>query len=407
MKRSESRRSATHPALAPDSVGWVKSSNIRIRNLDDPFELVVGGSLAPVDVEYETYGKLNRAKDNAILVCHALSGDARAAGWDPDAEAKGAAWRLDHPGWWDAIIGPGKPLDTNRYFIICQNYIGSCYGSTGPASIDPARGAPYGLRFPIVTVHDWARVQAETLDRIGARRLRAVVGGSLGGQQAIEWGMRYPDRVDSIIALAASPRLSAQGLAFNAVGRYSIMNDKHFNGGDYYDSEPPAAGLAAARMLAHITYLSEKGMSAKFGRRLRNKAKPDFSFDIEFEVESYLSHQGSSFAARFDANSYLYITRAMDYYDPARFWGDGDLVRACSRIKRPTMILSFSSDWLYPPDECQEFAWALARNKIPVTYAEVPSIYGHDAFLVETEAVSLYLRSFLENLDHAKKKKTG
>ncbi|MBF0170228.1 MAG: homoserine O-acetyltransferase [Nitrospinae bacterium] len=391
---------------APDSVGWVKARRMRIREADNPMPLEVGGTLGPVDLEYETYGRLSRKKDNVILVCHALSGDAHAAGWDAEAKNNGGrSWRANHPGWWDTVIGPGKALDTDRYFVICVNYLGSCYGTTGPSSVNPATGKPYGASFPMVTVGDWVRSQAELLDRLGVEKLVTVVGGSLGGQQAIEWGLRYPDRTASIMVLAASPRLSAQGLGFNAVGRYCIMNDPAYAGGAYYDGPAPASGLAAARMLAHITYLSEEGMHAKFGRRLRNKAHPDFHFDVEFEVESYLSHQGLSFVQRFDANSYLYITRAMDYYDPAQHWGKGDLTAACKRLRSKVMVVSFSSDWLYTPKQCREFAWAVARAGAPVTYGEIPSLYGHDAFLVETEQVSHYLRSFLDNLEHDRPKK--
>jgi homoserine O-acetyltransferase len=386
-----------HPADAPDNVGRVTPKRLRIREADNPLDLEVGGRLGPVDIEYETYGKLSRKKDNAILVAHALSGDAHAAGWDDGAD-RGRDWRADRAGWWDAIIGPGKAIDTNRYFVICANYVGSCYGSTGPSSINPTTSLPYGATFPMVTVGDWVRTQAELLDRLGIDKLVGVVGGSLGGQQAIEWGLRYPDRVASIMVLAASPRLSAQGLGFNAVGRYAIMNDPHYAEGHYYGGTTPSAGLAAARMLAHITYLSEEGMHEKFGRRLRRKSRPDFHFDVEFEVESYLSHQGLSFVQRFDANSYLYITRAMDYYDPAQHWGGGDLAAACRRIACKVMVMSFSSDWLYPPAHCKEFAWALTRAGAPVTYVDIPSLFGHDAFLVETDQVGCYLSHFLKNV---------
>jgi len=284
--------------------------------------------------------------------------------------------------------------------VICANFLGSCYGTTGPSSIDPSTGRRYGLRFPMVTVGDWVRLQALLLDHLRIGRLYAVVGGSLGGQQVIEWALAYPDRVERCAVLAASPRLSAQGLAFNAVGRFCIMNDPNFAGGDYYDRRAPAAGLAAARMLAHITYLSDKGMHERFGRRRRNGVGPDARdltdrFGVEFEVESYLDHQGRSFVERFDANSYLYITRAMDYYDAAARWGGGDLAEACSRVRSRVMIVAFDSDWLYPPEQCRELALALTRNGKPVTYVRVPSRYGHDAFLVETEDVGRLLASFL------------
>ncbi len=379
----------------PNSVGWTVSHHVRLAEENQPFQLETGAFIGPVDVEYETYGKLAADKDNAILIAHALSGDAHVAGWDAKAEESGRLWRNRKPGWWDTIVGPGKPIDTNKFFVICVNVLGSCYGSTGPASCNPATGKPYGLSFPVVTVSDWVRLQAKLLDILGIEKLYAVLGGSLGGQQALEWTLAYPERVEKCVVLAANSRLSAQGLAFNAVGRYSITHDPNFSNGNYYGGKPPSHGLAAARMLAHITYLSDEGMHAKFGRRLRGKKKPDFGFGIEFEVESYLNYQGQAFVERFDANSYLYISRAMDYYDAAQQWGDGDLVKACSRIKSQMMVMAFSSDWLYPPQECRELALAITRNGRPVSYVEVDSRYGHDAFLVETDQVGTLLRGFL------------
>jgi homoserine O-acetyltransferase len=383
------------PPDSPASVGWTEARTLRLATAEAPLRLESGGSVGPVDVEYETYGELSARKDNAVLIAHALSGDAHAAGWDRLAESTGRKWRANKPGWWDEMIGPGKPLDTRKYFVICANVLGSCYGTTGPSSTDPATGKPYGLSFPMVTIGDWVQLQARLLDALGIERLHAVIGGSLGGQQALEWTLAFPERVGKSVVLAAAPRLSAQGVAFNAVGRYAIMNDPNFAGGNYYGAAPPQAGLAAARMLAHITYLSEEGMSDKFGRRLRNKAAPDFSFDVEFEVESYLEHQGRGFVERFDANSYLYITRAMDYYDAAARWGDGDLARGCRRIQADVLIASFSSDWLYPPEHCKAFALALCQARKSVTYVEAPSRYGHDAFLVEVERVGDLLRLFL------------
>ena len=379
---------------SPRSVGRVRARRVRLADAETPFDLEAGGRLKEVDVEYETYGTLNAAKDNVILVGHPLSADAHAAGWDASADDK-RSFRAKRPGWWDAIIGPGKALDTNTYFVMCANVLGSCYGTTSPASNDPDTGKPYGLDFPIVTIGDWVRLQARLLDYLGIDTLYAVVGGSLGGQQALEWAMVYPERVKKCVVLAASARLSAEGLGFNAVGRFTIMKDQHFHDGNYYDQpDSPADGLAAARMLAHITYLSEDAMHAKFGRRLRGKARPDFGFGIEFEVESYLSYQGSQFIDRFDANSYLYITRAMDYYDAAERAG-GDLVKACADVKADMLLVGFSSDWLYPPGEVRELALALAQNDRSVNYVEIESGYGHDAFLVETEKVGRLLKAFL------------
>ncbi len=385
---------------SPGSVGWTHARTIRLADAGNPLPLEIGGSIAPVDVEYETYGRLSPAKDNVILVCHALSGDAHVAGWDADAERTGRTWRLRRPGWWDAVVGPGKALDTERYFLLCSNVLGSCYGTTGPASINPATGRPYGLDFPLVTVSDWVQLQARLLDALGIGELYAVIGGSLGGQQAIEWALAFPERVRKCVVLAASARLSAQGLGFNAVGRHAVMHDDDFRGGHYYGHAAPQDGLAAARMLAHITYLSGKGMDARFGRRLQEGARARSGFEAEFQVESYLDHQGRAFVERFDANSYLYITRAMDYYDAAARWGGGDLAAACARIRAEVLTVSFSSDWLYPPEECREFALAVMRNRIPVTYLNVRSDYGHDAFLVEAPTVERILRGFL-TLAHA------
>lgn len=397
--------------LSPDSVGWVIPQKMVLTAPGSPFALEIGASVRHLEVEYETYGTLSPAKDNAILITHALTMDAHAAGWDRTAVTKTVSGRITakkegyspsrmyrqkKPGWWDEMIGPGKPIDTNRFFVICSNVLGSCYGTTGPADLDPDTGKPYGLSFPVVTVGDWVRMQAMLLDRLGIDRLYAVIGGSLGGQQALEWALAYPERVEKAIVLAASARLSAQGVAFNAVGRYSIIHDPHFNGGDYYDDAPPEHGLAAARMLAHITYLSDEGMDLKFGRRLQNKLKPDFNFDVEFAVESYLNYQGRVFVERFDANSYLYITRAMDYYDAAERWGGGDLTEACSRLASELLVASFSSDWLYTPDGCRELVHAVCRNGLPVTYADIPSNYGHDAFLVESPRVGKLLTGILK-----------
>ena len=389
------KRGTSSPPDAADSVGWTEAKTIRLMTADNPFTLELGGKVGPVDVEYETYGKLSAAKDNVVLVAHALSGDAHAAGWDRLAEETGRTWRLKKAGWWDNAIGPGKAIDTTRFYVICSNFLGSCYGTTGPSSINPATGKPYGLSFPMVTVADWVRLQERLLDALGIDRLYAVLGGSLGGQQAIEWALAFPDRVERCIVLASTARLSSQGLAFNGVGRTCITNDPNFADGNYYEGKRPKAGLAAARMLAHITYLSDKGMHVKFGRRMRDEDRAS-GFGGQFEVERYLDKQGRTFVRRFDANSYLYITRAMDYYDAAARWGDGDLVEACRRVASKMMIVSFESDWLYPPEECRKFAIALTMSGKTASYVKVPSRYGHDAFLVEVRQVGRLLSSFLE-----------
>lgn len=375
------------------------AKTMRLTDEEHPFELEFGGVLPEVDVEYETYGELSEGNDNVVLICHALSGDAHVAGWDSRARDTGRTWRLTHPGWWDAVIGPGKPIDTNRFFVVCANVLGSCYGTTGPASINPATGKPYGLTFPMVTIGDWVRMEKMLIDRLGVRHLYAVIGGSLGGQQALEWSLRYPRMMCKTIILASAPKLSAQGIGFNAVARHSIMHDEFFRNGDYYDQpSTPGNGLAAARMLAHITYLSGKGMDCKFGRNRQDRdidAQFCNGFGTEFSVESYLNHQSKTFVERFDANSYLYITRAMDYYDAARSWGDGDLAKACRRIHSELMVVSFSSDWIYPPEECREIVNAFIADGKPVTYVDIESSSGHDGFLVDTVPVGRLLRSYL------------
>jgi homoserine O-acetyltransferase len=381
----------------PQSVGLVCPQKAVFFQDGPPFALEAGGTLAPVEIEFETYGQLSPQRDNAVFICHALTGDAHVAGWDSAPQGPLRSYRQGKPGWWDEVVGPGKPIDTRRFFIICANVIGSCYGSTGPLSINPETGRPYGLSFPIVTVGDWARLHMMLLDHLGIDSLYAVVGGSVGGQQALELALAFPRRVRRLIILSAGCRITAQGLAFNSVARHAIVADPNFNGGNYYGGEPPVKGLAAARMLAHITYLSEESMGHKFGRRFQDKQRPDFTLTgVEFEVESYLKHQGESFVKRYDPNSYLYITRAMDYYDAAIHAG-GDMIRAAALIEAKTMVLSFSSDWLFPPELCRELVSAMCRAGRTATYVDIPSRYGHDAFLVETETVSRLIGSFLSH----------
>jgi homoserine O-acetyltransferase len=366
---------------------------------DSPLALESGGALGPVEVEFEHYGELNSAGDNAVLICHALTGDAHAAGWDAEPEGPLREYRRSKPGWWDALIGPGKAVDARKYFVLCANVLGSCYGTSGPSSTNPQTGRPWGLGFPIVTVGDWARLQTAILDRLGVQSVKCAIGGSMGGQTALELGLAFPERFRSLAVLSAGHRLTTQGLAFNAVGRNAIIRDSNFRGGDYYGGESPATGLSVARMLAHITYLSEESMGHKFGRRLRGKDVPDFTLTgIEFEMESYLNHQAQSFVRRYDANSYLYLTRAMDYYDAALKWGEGDLAQALSRLRSRMLVVSFSSDWLFPPELARELVTAMCRSRLPVSYINIPSRYGHDAFLVETERVSRLVKSFLDNI---------
>ena len=371
---------------------------------EPPNEMVLdsGERLGPITLAYETYGQLNADRSNAILTCHALSGDAHAAGisaGDDGVSAAdvgfGATKSADRKriGWWDGMIGPGKAFDTDRYFVISSNVIGGCRGSTGPSSINPGTGRQYGLSFPVVTVGDMVRAQKALIDSLGIRQLLCVTGGSLGGMQALQWAVSYHDMVRSCIPIATTARLSAQGIAFDEVGRQAIMADQNWHGGDYYGKNTPLPGLGVARMVGHITYLSDESMHRKFGRRLRNKEKYGYDFSTDFEVESYLRYQGDSFVRRFDANSYLYITKAIDYFDLAN--GDQVLALAFRGVEARFLVISFSSDWLYPPYQSKEIVKALKANNADVSYCEIPSSYGHDAFLLEEEAQTHIIRSFL------------
>jgi homoserine O-acetyltransferase len=354
----------------------------------EPLRLDSGASLAPVTLAYETYGTLNARRDNAILLLHALSGDAHAAGRHTLSDSK--------PGWWDDMVGPGRPFDTDQYYVICSNVIGGCRGSTGPASINPATTRPYGASFPIVTIADMVRAQVRLIDRLGIDRLLAVAGGSMGGFQALEWAAAYPERVAGTLLLATTARHSPQMIAWNAIGRRAIVSDPRWRGGHYYDGEPPVDGLAVARMIGHITYLSEASLERKFGRVLQQGGSLAFTLTNEFAVESYLEHQGETFNARFDANSYLYITKAMDYWDmPASY---GSLDKAMARTRCPFLLLSFTSDWLYPTSESLVLADSLKRVGRPVQHVELQSSAGHDAFLVDYAEQSPYITAFLGGL---------
>jgi homoserine O-acetyltransferase len=350
----------------------------------DSISLDSGATLAPVEVAYETYGVLNGAKSNAILILHAFSGDAHAAGISHDG---------GKPGWWDNMIGPGKAFDTEKYFIISSNVLGGCRGTTGPASVNPATGCPYAMSFPVITIRDMVRLQKMLMDRIGIQRLLSVAGGSMGAMQALEWAVSFPDAVVSAIPIAGTARHSAQQIAFNEVGRQAIIADLDWNEGNYYASKPPARGLAVARMVGHITYMSDDSMREKFGRRLRGKENFGYDFDIDFEVESYLRYRGSEFVNRFDANSYLYITKAMDYFDLTG--GNGSLGAAFEKATARFLVISFSSDWLYPSYQSQEVVRALRSRNRDVAYCELPSNYGHDAFLVDVGEQTDIVRGFL------------
>ena len=356
-----------------DSVGLVTP---QLAQFNEPLALACGRSLATYELVYETYGTLNSAASNAVLICHALSGHHHAAGYHSPDDRK--------PGWWDSCIGPGKPIDTNRFFVVSLNNLGGCNGSTGPSSINPLTGKPYGADFPVLTVEDWVHSQARLADRLGIQQWAAVVGGSLGGMQALQWTITYPDRVRHCLDIASAPKLSAQNIAFNEVARQAILTDPEFHGGSFQDQGViPKRGLMLARMVGHITYLSDDSMGEKFGRELKSdKLNYDFH-SVEFQVESYLRYQGEEFSGRFDANTYLLMTKALDYFDPAAAHG-GDLAATLAEVKADYCIMSFTTDWRFSPARSREIVDALMAARKNVCYLEIDSPYGHDAFLIPT-----------------------
>ncbi len=371
----------------PDGGIGLVETKLFIFGEKEPLRLASGQTLGPVTLAYETYGVLNKAGTNALLILHALTGDAHAAGYHAQ-EPK--------PGWWDVLVGPGRAFDTDKYFIVCSNVIGGCRGSTGPGSINPATGRPYGLSFPVITVADMTEAQRHLMDHLGIGQWLAVIGGSMGGMQALQWAASYPERVRSVIPIATTLKHSPQQIAFDEVGRQAIMSDPAWRGGDYYDHGRPERGLALARMIGHITYMSDQSMEEKFSRRLKTEGYK-FTFDAEFEVEGYLHHRGASFVRRFDANSYLYVTRAIDYFDLS----GGKLIKAGAPLPR-FMVVSFKSDWLYPSYQSREIVATLRTHHADVTYVEVNSTYGHDAFLVEHEEQSRLFRHFLAKTSDGK-----
>jgi homoserine O-acetyltransferase len=397
------------PALAAGSVGVVETQYL---DLPRPVSLDCGRELYPVRVAYETYGTLSPARDNVILVCHALSGDAHAAGIakTPPAESTrdgfGATDRDGTAGkglgWWDGMIGPGKAFDTDRYFVVATNLLGGCRGTTGPSSVNPATGRPYGADFPVITVADMVRTERAFLGQLGIERLAAVAGGSLGGMQALEWAILFPDQVDAVVAIASTHALHPQGMAWNAIARESIMRDAAWQGGQYYGTgRAPEAGMGVARMLGHITYLSAPALDDKFARRLQRApgdAAPDIRYTLtepEFEVESYLRYQADSFVRRFDANTYLYMSRALTYFDLARQHGDGSLRQAVEAVSARTLLIAFSSDWLYPPSASSDIERALLALGKPVEFHIIEAPYGHDCFLLEEATQTPIIRRFL------------
>ena len=369
-----------------DSVGIVKPQKAIF---DSPLQLDCGKELKKIELVYEAYGSLNERKDNAVLICHALSGDHHAAGFNSPEDKK--------PGWWDVCIGPGKPFDTNKFFIVCPNNIGGCKGSSGPNTINPETGQLYGPSFPIVTVEDWVNTQNLLGDSLGIKKWACIIGGSLGGMQALQWTISFPEKVQNIISVAAASKLSAQNIAFNEVARQSIINDPDFRDGYYYEHGViPKIGLSIARMLGHITYLSDDSMRQKFGRDLK-EGKLNFSYDVDFQVESYLRYQGKYFVDKFDADTYLLMTKVLDYYDPASRVG-GDLSKAFEKSISNYLIVSFTSDWRFSPERSQEIVEALVGAKKNVSYSEIEANNGHDAFLMPIPNYLNILKNFMDSI---------
>jgi homoserine O-acetyltransferase len=369
-----------------NSVGIVSAQHA---TFDKPLTFKSGIVLPRYELVYETYGTLNADKSNAILICHALSGYHHVAGfYENDTK---------NIGWWDNMVGPGKPIDTNKFFVLGLNNLGGCHGSTGPSSTDPQTGKPYGASFPVITVEDWVESQARLADHLGIRQFAAVIGGSLGGMQAMQWSLSYPDRVRHVLTIASAPHLTAQNIAFNDVARSAILTDPDFHNGDFYQhGVVPTRGLRLARMLGHITYLSDDAMADKFGRELRT-GKLNFSYDIEFQIESYLRYQGDKFAAYFDANTYLLMTKALDYFDPARDL-EGDLNRAFAPARAKFLVVSFTTDWRFSPGRSREIVHALLHNKRDVSYAEIDSQHGHDSFLMDDAQYFAVMRNYLDGI---------
>ena len=379
---------APAPWQKPDSVGLVEAHDFAFAAPPHEMVLESGRRLGPITIRYETYGALNAARSNAVLIFHATSGSHHAAGYHTAQDRR--------PGWWDAMIGPGKAFDTERYYVVCTNFIGGCHGSTGPASIDPTTGEPYGLNFPVITIGDMVQAQVEVVRHLDLPQLYCVAGGSMGGMQALEWTVRFPDLVRSAIILASTATISAQGIAFHAIGRNAITTDPGWHDGNYYGRDHPRRGLATARMVGHLTYLSDESLGRRFGRKLQERDRFEYDFSHEFEVESYLDYKGTQFAQEFDANAYLYITKAMDYYnlnDHA-----GGLTAALAPTSAKFLLASFTSDWLYPSTQSKAIVSALMQNGNDVSYVEIDSPHGHDSFLIETERQTRIIRSFLASV---------
>ena len=374
------------------SVGQVEKRFFTFAEPPQEMMLESGAKLGPVTMAYETLGTLSPGKDNVILVLHALSGDSHVAGYYSENDTK--------PGWWEFMVGPGKGIDTDKYFVICANILGGCMGSTGPSSICDRKKVPYGLDFPVITIGDMVDAQKQLLDHLGIPKLLAVIGGSLGGMQVLEWSVRYPDMVAAAIPLATTTRHSAMAIAFNEVARQAIMADPNWKNGNYYGEVKPDLGLAVARMIGHITYLSDEAMHQKFGRRLQDRANFSFDFDADFQVESYLRYQGKKFVERFDANSFLYITKAADYFDLERQNGNRSAVLAFSKARAKFLVVSFTSDWLYPTYQSRAMVQAMKKNGLDVSFCEIEADWGHDAFLLPSDRLTMIISTFLDRVAH-------
>lgn len=374
------------------SVGIVEKNFFTFAEPPNEMVLESGARLGPITIAYETYGRLNARKDNVVLVAHALTGDSHAAGYYADGDAK--------PGWWESMVGPGKGIDTDRYFVVCSNVLGGCMGTTGPSSINPKTGKPYGMSFPMVTISDMVRAQKKLMDHLGIETILCVIGGSMGGMQVLQWSVQYPDIIRSAIPLATTMRHSALSISFNEVARQAILSDPNWNNGDYYNGRKPDLGLSVARMIGHITYLSDDAMRRKFGRRLQDKDDFSYNFNADFQVESYLRHQGTKFVERFDANSFLYITRAADYFDLTQYGNADSAVKVFSLAKARFMVISFTSDWLYPTYQSREMVKAMKKSGLNVSFCEIEADCGHDAFLIENDRLTSLVRGYLESMEN-------
>ncbi len=371
------------------SVGIVEKKFFTFAHPPNEMPLESGAKLGPVTIAYETYGELTPEKDNVVLVLHALTGDSHAAGYYSEDDPK--------PGWWDIMIGPGKGIDTDKYFVICSNVIGGCMGSTGPSSVNPKTGKPYGLSFPMVTIGDMVRAQKALLEHLGIKKILSMIGGSMGGMQVLQWTVQYPDMVMSAIPLATTMKHSALAIAFNEVARQAIISDPDWKNGDYYGEAGPVHGLSVARMIGHVTYLSDEALRRKFGRNLQDKDDFSYTFDADFQVESYLRYQGTKFVERFDANSFLYITRATDYFDLTQYKGIGSAVGVLSLARARYLVVSFTSDWLYPTYQSREMVKAMKKSGLDVSFCEIEAEWGHDAFLLKNERLENLVKNFIDS----------